>query len=386
MSIAYRIGLVSATTIMVLLPIVYCAMLAVLGYCVYVHATTHTWWLDRQLSSIGYMVLLLGGATLFFAMLKPLLAPRAQQARTVDIDEERAPAIFELLSTVSKKIGAPLPTDVEFNCDVKVVASLAGGLTGMRQDRLKITIGLPLVAGLSQRQLAGVIAYELAHFNHSGAMRLLWIIRGVNSWFQRVAFAKDLWDEGISEAILSSGLFAGCILRTIQCCVVLGRAVLWVFLQASRATSSLLLRQMDYEADGWSIEVAGSEAFASTLGRIEELADAEKSVWPDLMAIYGDEPLPVDLPELIVARSAKLAKAAKENAQKPGKKKHADLVTVASRLAHGRAVKSPGLPFADKPASALLPDFGQICRDATGRRYRLLSPPEFFRKSNPSRH
>lgn len=51
-----------------------------------------------------------------------------------------------------------------------------------------LTIGLPLVAGLSLQQLAGVLAHEFGHFSQGAGMRLTYIVRSINAWFLRVVY------------------------------------------------------------------------------------------------------------------------------------------------------------------------------------------------------
>ena len=47
-----------------------------------------------------------------------------------------------------------------------------------------LTIGLPLVAGLSLREFAGIIAHEFGHFTQGFGMRLSYVIRQINGWFR----------------------------------------------------------------------------------------------------------------------------------------------------------------------------------------------------------
>ena len=62
-----------------------------------------------------------------------------------------------------------------------------------------LTIGLPLVAGLSAREFGGVLAHEFGHFAQGGGMRLTAVVRGVNAWFGRVVYERDEWDETLER-------------------------------------------------------------------------------------------------------------------------------------------------------------------------------------------
>ena len=73
------------------------------------------------------------------------------------------------------------------------------GVAGVLSNDLVLTIGLPLVAGLTVRQLGGVLAHEFGHFAQGGGMRLTAIVRGVNAWFARVVFERDEWDLRLEQ-------------------------------------------------------------------------------------------------------------------------------------------------------------------------------------------
>ena len=69
---------------------------------------------------------------------------------------------------------------------------------GLFGQNLVLTIGLPLVAGLTARQFAGVLAHEFGHFSQGAGMRLSYVVRSVNAWFARVVFERDGWDESLA--------------------------------------------------------------------------------------------------------------------------------------------------------------------------------------------
>ena len=62
---------------------------------------------------------------------------------------------------------------------------------GVFKKDLVLTIGLPLVAGLSIREFGGVLAHEFGHFAQGGGMRLTALVRFVNGWFARVVYERD---------------------------------------------------------------------------------------------------------------------------------------------------------------------------------------------------
>ena len=59
---------------------------------------------------------------------------------------------------------APRPWSIDVDLRPNASASFQGGIRALMRRRIVLTIGLPLIAGLSARELAGILAHELSHF------------------------------------------------------------------------------------------------------------------------------------------------------------------------------------------------------------------------------
>ena len=178
-SYRFAAGLVSAG--MVLLPVLYLAIIAVLGYLV--------------LYSEATIVSIIGGVLILF-MLKPIFAKPGKARPPRELTAEQEPLLFAFIARLCEAVGAPQPKQIVVNCDVNASAGFRKGFLSIiaRQD-LVLVIGLPLVAGLTLRQFAGVLAHEFGHFTQGAGMRLGYVIRMINLWFVRVVYERDAWDE-----------------------------------------------------------------------------------------------------------------------------------------------------------------------------------------------
>src|SRR5262249_33582850 len=137
------------------------------------------------------------GAILLFFMVKPFFArrSRAQKLRTLEFGEE--PLLFALVTRVAQAVEAPEPKRIDVDCQVNASASFGSKLGVVFGGDLVLTVGLPLVAGLSIQQFAGAIAHELGHFTQGAGMRLSYVVRSVNAWFARIVYERDDWDESL---------------------------------------------------------------------------------------------------------------------------------------------------------------------------------------------
>ena len=134
---------------------------------------------------------------------------------------EEEPELFRLIYAVCDTVQAPRPAPGAGRFQVNAFAGFRRGLPDLLRRRLTLSIGLPLVAGLSVRQFGGVLAHEFGHFSQGAAMRLTFIVRSVNAWFARVVYERDAWDDRLRSSAQRSDFRFGIILH-------LARAMVWV--------------------------------------------------------------------------------------------------------------------------------------------------------------
>ena len=79
------------------------------------------------------------------------------------------PALFAFVDRLADKVGCPRPDIIRLNLDVNASAYYETSFFGSRRRPFTLTLGLPLVGGLTLTQLAGVIAHELGHFGQRGS-------------------------------------------------------------------------------------------------------------------------------------------------------------------------------------------------------------------------
>ena len=114
---------------------------------------------------------------------------------------------------------------------------------------LVLTIGLPLVAGLTLRQFTGVLAHEFGHFSQGAGMRLTLLIRSINRWFTRVVYERDEWDETLAGWSGQGHIAAILVVAMARASIWTTRRILWVLMHAGHLVSGFLSRQMEFDAD-----------------------------------------------------------------------------------------------------------------------------------------
>lgn len=375
----YRQGLFLVALATVLLPVLYLGVVALAGWAVYLHVVHDGWILTSGRfglwRAIGFFGPIVAGGVVVFFLLKPLLARPARRHADVEVGAAEHPLLFELVGGVCRAVGAPTPTRVTMDCEVNASASLRRGLASFFGQDLQLTIGLPLVTGLSLRQLAGVLAHEMGHFAQGSGMRLTYIVRSVNGWLARVVYERDEWDEKLADLSHRTDVRVGVVLWVARLGVWLSRKVLWLLMTLGHAIGTLMLRQMEYDADRYEARLAGSAVFAATALRMRVLAVGKLRATAMLAASYAERRLADDFPSLVAVAADGLPEEVRRQIESPGGAvAKAGVFDThppdAVRIESAERERAPGVFLLGGPATALLPGLPALARRATERFYR----------------
>lgn len=393
----YQLGLTLVTLTMVILPCLYVALTALACFSVYYFATHYffeIWSWHVGHSKYGFLIKvlcsvtpLLVGSVIAIFMVKPLFARRATRMQPLALDPAVEPRVYASVQEVCKAVGAPAPKRIELNCDLNASASFDQGLRGFFGNGLILTLGMPLAAGLTQRELSGVIAHEFGHFRQGAGMRLSYLIRRVNGWFARVVYERDAWDETIESWGETEEGWISFMVGCARFGVWLSRRVLWVLMIIGHTISSFLLRQMEYDADRAEIRLAGSAAFESTTFKLAALGSVLSQIHRDMGKVWRKQfQLPDNLPVLLEYRASQLSaeqRAKLEN--QVGLSKTGLLDThpsAADRVRRARQLAAPGFEISDAPARELFENFDTVSRLVTLAHYEddlnVPTSPDFL--------
>ena len=376
-SSSYRLGLVLVTIAMILVPLLYLLLIGAVGWFLVWHLTANTWILDGksggQWRLLGYLTPAVAGATMLFFMVKPILARRAHRSDPVQVTDAEQPALHALIREICRQVRAPLPARVHVDCQVNASASLRGGVLGVFSRDLDLTIGLPLVTGLSVRELSGVLAHEFGHFAQGGGMRMTVLIRSINAWLYRVVHERDTWDSKLEEWSKEGDW-------RVMIPMALARLSVWVSRQALAAAtmvghgvSCYMLRQMEFDADSYEVKVAGTNAFTRTMVRLRELSAGQQMVYGGLQHSLDNRAIPADLPHLFAEYSRRLPDNIRAKVQSVSDDRTGTFDTHPSdgdRVAAAHAIGASGaLVGGDEPATILFREFDRLAAAVTRHHY-----------------
>jgi predicted Zn finger-like uncharacterized protein len=373
--LSYRFGIILVALTMVVLPLIYLAFIALVGYGVYYHAVNHTAMLTLTRGRaqifvvLAYAAPLIAGPIAVFFMFKPLLARPSRVERSRSLRRESEPLLFAFIDRICEEVGAPRPRRIDVDCNVNASASFRRGILSMFGRDLVLTIGLPLAAGLTVREFGGVLAHEFGHFAQGLAMRLSYLIRSIVHWFIRVVYQRDQWDEWLEQVTEDVDIRIGWIFLVAQLFVLVGRGLLWVLLHIGLTISGFMLRQMEFDADRYEARFAGSDAFAKTIRKLHLLNAAFEFAQLQLSASLDERKLVDNLPGLVLHHARSAPPDAAENIKKVIAESKTGWFDShpcdRERIAAAEQLATPGIFHVDRPAAELFADFNAQAAAAT---------------------
>ncbi len=386
-SVLYKLALVIVAVTMIVLPLVYLVFIGLTAYGVYYHTTENIDILSgsgsTRLRAVAYVTPIVVGTILVLFMIKPIFARRPKQARPLTLSRQKEPILFAFVEKICQTVGAPTPRSIHMDAQVNASASFRRGVVSLFGNDLVLTLGLPLVAGLNIRQLAGVLAHEFGHFAQGVGLRFTYIIRSVNMWFHRVVYERDAWDERLAELSEKSDIRIGIILYLARFFVWITRRILWVLMMVGHVISCFMLRQMEYDADRYEARVSGSDVFESTVHQLQFLNVASQGAYSDLGTFWQEGRLADDLQFLIMANLDQIPKEVKRDIEQHMLSQETGFLDThpsdSDRIRSAHDERAPGIFRFDGNTDELFSDFKELSSQVTLRYYRAMLGTEFTR-------
>lgn len=384
-SILYQAGLLFVAAAMIIVPIVYLSIIAAVAYGGYLHAVNDVGVLREVRNARGALLVYLGplfacGVLLLF-LIKPIFARPVHVTNAVVLQEEDEPLLFAFVRKLCQAVHAPVPKIIRIDCDVNASASFRDGLGGYLAGDLVLTIGMPLIAGLNLRQLAGVLAHELGHFSQRGGMRLTYLSISISHWLERVVYERDKWDAQLEDAAQESDGWMWFVVQITRLLVWITRRVLWLLTMASRLFTFYMRRQMEFNADMHEIRLAGSTAFESTTLQMSYLGAAFNATLNEVADLWQERRLSDDFPDAVASTIEGMPKEVRHAImQGVSEDKSAFFSTHpsdAARISKARREGARGVFRLEAPARSLLRNYSSLALDCSTIVYHAMLGPEF---------
>lgn len=376
----YVLGVVVSALAIVVLPLMYLGMMLGVVACVVAYiswrAAADTT-LHPQLDGMLIIAMIVAAVFVLIFMCKPFFAPSEEEAKSVQLKQFEELHLHSFVENVCAILDAPAPKRIDITCDVNASAHFRGNaLTSLFQHVPVLTIGLPLAAGLTRAQFAGVLAHEFGHFGQGTGMRVTRLAITIANWIGRAAYDQDGWDVHLCLLSYSPEPWQKVAAWVLRAGTFLARLLLKPVALLGFAMLTFTRRRMEYDADQYEIQLCGSMEFEKTCQAMDELRLAHARAIDETIAMFERErSLPEDLPAYIAAHARRLTPEQRDALALEREREKRSFISThpltRSRIAFARSLDLPGLYIDRSPAHTLFGDFAAACRKATHADFRL---------------
>lgn len=228
------------------------------------HATqnVHLLSLQPQALNIAFYITPIPVGLLILGFLsKPLFAKRISQIGIIPLSHKENKPLLFFTQELARVLGAPTPEDIRVSVEPEVKYSLVGGFNGLVNQRFHITIGLPLLKTFNNRQLAALIAHEMAYYSGPHPMRLVWLIRTIRAWFWRCGYQLDAWDYKVIRATKGTSKIVALLAKEALSLINVTKLIYRQFFKLCEIFSDRALTPLQKRADYFAATTSGMDAF-----------------------------------------------------------------------------------------------------------------------------
>lgn len=299
-SIGDRLMMGGAALLAILVPLLFVAIL-LLSTAVWLEFTAELLQAPvNQASMLALGVFLCGDLFLLSfmaALVRRLILIRRGSKSYLEISEEAQPELHAFINHIAHLLNGPKPKSVKLDAEVGLVLRPVCFKDLFKGAGPEVVIGLPLLYGLSARQLSGVIAHAYAGYSRDVRLLGYTILSSMDRWlFTQTGLGRSY--------AFSSSEFNGKKLslpdRLLKPFDVLVQGSFYLIYRVISALTFNVSRKVDMVGDMFSARVAGSTEFRSTQFRLRSLHYGQSHANQELINSWRTKKLPDNFPALVV--------------------------------------------------------------------------------------
>ncbi len=222
-----------------------------------------------------YVITLAVFLTVFFSLMRPIFFRPVDTVLKTSLSEEE-PALYAFVNTFSALMSVDAVQRVQVSMDVALDVSYPTWRS-LRDGRLTLKLGLPLIATLSLNEFAALLVHQLAPYQNADIKTRFSLIRGIRAWLYGAVHNEDAFTSWLDKWSEKSALL-GKLLAPAR----LGTAVVNQLFQGGlnvvEVVSGGAVEQVQFYADEMQAQVCGSAYFDVLLKRLVAVDQAYHGV------------------------------------------------------------------------------------------------------------
>lgn len=276
-AIAATISIIVFIGIYILLLILALGLTAILGvaglsFMILMVSRIHIWG-----AFIGIGLMSIGVVVLIFLIKFIFIRNTTNLDRYTEITRNEQPQLFALLDEIVQKVGTSFPKKVYLTADVNASVFYDSNFLSMFLPIKKnLQIGIGLMNSLTQDELKAVLAHEFGHFSQK-SMKIGSYVYYANQVIHNLLFQNDSFGSLIDQWA-NIHWFIKLGVRVAIYIIIGIQKILQFFYKLINLNYLKLSREMEFHADTIAAHVAGSDALANALLRIDLASTAYYTV------------------------------------------------------------------------------------------------------------
>lgn len=376
----YHVSMLLGTIIILLLPLLYLCMIAIVMYGLFYHATESIVIFKKTRGYVAlliYLTPLAVGSALTVFMLRPLFINWRFHDPDKDLDPNTQPHFYAFVNKICDLVGARRPSMIRITSEVNAYASFRHGASGMFTRQMVLTVGMPLIGCLDTRTLAGILAHEFGHFRQGANMRMTFLNYKVLNWFNAAIHLRGKLDQKLEEWANSSHQLIVIPMQVSRAFIWMTRKILAALSYLSARVYYMLCRQGEFDADRYAARLIGSQNFQLIAQEFIRLSMAATAVKDEMNATWhNNQQLVDDYTRAITAEYQNQPADIQETVNKiiADGNTHWQNTHPCDRERNENAMreKSSGIFTLAVPASQLFTRFDKYSKDMTFHLYRNI--------------
>ncbi len=301
LGVSERLTMAVSAFLAIVIPVCFLALVAV-ALTVWVGSTLS--FLREPSASLWWAGMLVLGnvflAGFVAATIRRLVLIGRQRKEFLTVTAQQQPELHAFVNHIADLLGGPLPSAIKLDAEVGLILRPAVWRNAIIGVGPEIVIGLPLLYGLSARQLSGVIAHAYAGYTREARSYGYPLICGIDRWlFAQSGVARSA--TSVNGQFSSLGQDASArfspILRFFD---FLAQGTFFLLYRLVSAITFVVSRRVDMMGDQFSSRIAGSTEFRSTQFRLRSLYYGQQHANRELIKSWRNSRLSDNFPVLVV--------------------------------------------------------------------------------------
>ncbi|HJP74391.1 MAG TPA: M48 family metalloprotease [Pseudonocardiaceae bacterium] len=221
-------------------------------------------------SPASAILLLLGSVPVLMAILTGLFTVRRAtrpHPAAIPVGPAEAPNLWQLVDELAEQVGTAAPAEIMLTTEVNAAVTENTRLLGLLPGHRCLYLGIPLLAGLSTRELRALLGHELGHYAGKHTRLTALIYRGY------------LAMDGITENLRGTHTSGNGMARGWS---ALAHRLFAAYANAYARLSYAVRRRQELEADRTAVRLAGRAAAGDALRTVYAL----RPIWQEFEDNY----------------------------------------------------------------------------------------------------